>query len=572
MKKALLLLLLEVFITTNSQPQTQPERLSRDRLIEDTRELVTVLQESHPDPYQNFGGKIAFHREFQNLLVSIPEDGMSPQDFYNLLMPFVSQMRDMHTGLVSNLKSDLSGSGLPLKFKIVDQDLVAMSVPSAEMKELLGSRLVSVGGIKMAELRIRQTNLRGIENEYGELAFLTISLKTAQGVKRLIPEWNGKDAIPCEFLLKSGAVITRNFQNVAENPEAQVSVNSVLSIPPTDKSDVVYGFLDDKKATALLIIAGMERYREGCEGWFSSGMEGARELTGIAYRHFHVTEPPADQETLLSGIPSATEAFVSMINDLKKNKTKNLIIDLRENTGGNSFMKDMLVYMLFGKDGLIKTNGGYQIIKYSDLYFQNFANDSLSLINSKQQISLTKDDYNFNNEQAYRNQEFDYNEIEESFRKSPTFWKIYAGHQYDQPSVDLRNIIVLSSPFTTSSGFNLLTSLCDNGAKLVGTASAQPGNNFGDLLFFVLGNSGIKGYVPFKQNVTFADDPVKGKCLMPDFPLTYRIFKSFNFDPESEILYTLQIIKSDRAYSAACRDNLIMDRQPDKRPIAIKKQ
>jgi hypothetical protein len=206
-------------------------------------------------------------------------------------------------------------------------------------------------------------------------------------------------------------------------------------------------------------------------------------------------------------------------------------------------MKEMLIYFLFGKEGLQATGQGYQITKYSKLYFTNYASDSLDLINANRELPLTGDDFDFSQERMFRQEIFDSSQTEEFLRKTPTFWNVYVTGKYDLPSISLENIIILCSPYTTSSGFNLLTDLYENGGKVLGTASAQPGNNYGDLLYYELNASGIKGYVSFKQNITFPDDPMKGKCLMPDYPLTHEIFESFGFDPDTEILFAIELLE-----------------------------
>ncbi|MFA6483850.1 MAG: S41 family peptidase [Bacteroidales bacterium] len=520
--------------------------INHDNLVEDTRQLARYIEESHPEPYQDFGGKISFNRELQGILLSISPAGMTKSEYYKIIMPFVARIGDMHTGFINSGSSKPNSPGLPLQFKIVGKDLVVTGVSSDKDKQLLGSRLQSIEGIPLTGLRTRQTRLRGIENEYGELVFLTISLKTANGIKNLIPEWNNPEKIAEVLKLTSGKNNAVSYQMGAAPTENPLSFASKIKKPSMESSDVAFNFLDDRKENALLIISNMERYREASESWFSSGMKEAAELTGIAYKYFNKTDVPADKDLLLKGIPSATETFMALVSEMKSAHTKNLIVDLRENTGGNSMMKEMLVYFLFGKKGLIKMNQGYQVIKYSDLYFESFSSGSLALINKLQPIILNKDDYDFSSERAFKDNYSDLSEIEAELIKSPTFWDVYKTGRFDNPAINLENIIVLCSPFTTSSGFNLLTALTEKGAMVAGTPSAQPGNNFGDVLFFQLKNSEIRGYVSYKQNITFPNDPVKGKCLMPDYLLTYEKFAEYKFDPDAEIIFAQEILKTLR--------------------------
>jgi len=545
MKKIFLLTLTCSLLCLLLSAQKSNDLIPRQKLITDTRQLCHILESSHPEPYQNSGGKIAFHRVFQNTLTAIHSEGMNRADFYRLLLPFIAIVGDMHTGLIAPEEKEKS-SGLLLDFEIIEKDLVITGVPSKEFEKLLGGRLQSVENISVTELMNRQNKLRGIENDFGRLIFLSRNLKTLQGIKMLIPELKTFSKLNATFLLPSGEIRPVIFELSPGQPGAMVGFTSAITMPDTDQSDVVYGFTDKNKETALLVIQGMERYREASEDWFADGMAEAGELTAIAYTHFHKTDPPEDRDSLLKGIPSATETFISLVQEMKKAGTKNLIVDLRKNTGGNSMMKEMLIYFLFGVKGLHSLNQGYQIIKYSELYFSQNSSDSLPLINKDQPMALEDEDYSFKEERGYRNETLS-NEpttelTEEYFRKSPTFFNVYKSGQFHIPVYTPQNIIVLCSPLTTSSGFNMLTSLTDAGAKIVGTPSAQPANNFGDVLFFVLPGSGLRGYVAFKQNITYPDDPEKGRCLMPDYPLTYLKFTSLKFDPNAELIYALEIL------------------------------
>ncbi len=544
--KSILAIAALILFTGTINAQNSNNLISHDNLVEDTRQLARYIEESHPEPYQNFGSKISFNRDLQGVLLSISPAGMTKSEYYKIIMPFVARIGDMHTGLINSGTAKPNSPGLPLQFKIVGEDLVVTGVSSDKDKPLLGSRLQSVEGIPISGLRTRQTRLRGIENEYGELVFLTISLKTVNGIKNLIPEWNNPEKIATVLKLTSGKNMAVSFQMGAAPVENQLSFTSKIKKPSMELSDVAFSFLDDRKENALLIISNMERYREASESWFSNGMKEAAELTGIAYQYFNKADAPADKDLLLKGIPSATETFMALVDEMKNSHTKNLIVDLRENTGGHSMMKEMLVYFLFGKKGLIKMNQGYQVIKYSDLYFENYSSDSLPLINNRQPLILKKDDYDFSSERAYKDNFSDLSEIEAELLKSSTFWNVYKTGRFDNPQINLENIIVLCSPFTTSSGFNLLTALTEKGAVVAGTPSAQPGNNFGDVLFFQLKNSEIRGYVSYKQNITFPNDPVKGKCLVPDYVLTYEKFAEYNFDPEAEIIFAQEILKTPR--------------------------
>lgn len=75
----------------------EEKNFAREELIEDARQLLETLESSHPDPYINGGGKIAFFRRYQEILHSIPQTGLTKSQFYKHLLPFVTSIGDSHT-------------------------------------------------------------------------------------------------------------------------------------------------------------------------------------------------------------------------------------------------------------------------------------------------------------------------------------------------------------------------------------------------------------------------------------------------------------------------------------------
>jgi hypothetical protein len=167
------------------------QQLSRELLVEDAYQLRDMIEDAHPDPYLNGGGKIAFHRRFHEVLGRIPEQGMTAGEFLALLQPFVAAIGDSHTA-VRAAAGETTPLSLPVGFRIVDEQLVVDRVATQQQAPLLGSRLLAMEGVPLAELVERQGGLRGVENHYGALAVMILrTLTTRQGLAQLIPEWQG---------------------------------------------------------------------------------------------------------------------------------------------------------------------------------------------------------------------------------------------------------------------------------------------------------------------------------------------------------------------------------------------
>jgi hypothetical protein len=510
---------------------SQIQIIPADSLKQDLKNLLSIIETVHPDPYLNGGGKIAFHRLYQETFNKIPVEGMTQTDFYSLILPFIANVGDSHTGLLPISNSN-QVDGLPFKFKTVERSLYIQSIPNRSFEKLLGAKLLSIENIPFEDLIERQANIRGAENYYTKLIFLQyLSFSNKAGICRLIPEWNSDNPLKISFQKCEGD--TQSIEiDIPYTYTELISQPSKFELPSTEEADFSYCFLDNDKQTMLLVIKDMSKYREGFEDLKSASYSGIEQLAENVYKNYNSTPVPDDWDKLLEGIPSVTEVFVKMIEEIKINKTENLIIDLRDNTGGNSIMREILVYFLYGKAALNKLDNGYSIAKYSDMYISQYDNKLSDSIKNSIEISGTA--YEFRNEQFYRLKEFNY-DYEKTFKGMPTFWRTYSTGKYHSEYCNLSNVIVLSSPFTYSSGLNLMTGLYSMGAKIVGTPSGQAPNNFGDVLMYNLNNSGIRGFVSFKQNITFPDDDEKGKCLFPDILLTEEFYKNSNYDPNAEI-------------------------------------
>jgi len=525
LSKCSALMLLTGLSVMGSSSWAQDDRIfTQQELMHDARQLASILEQSHPDPYIIGGGKIAFQRRLQRLLEDIPSAGMSAEEFYPLLLPFVAALRDGHTALLTPQIGGPPKPGLPLDFKIIDESLAVARAVHKDNTNLRGALLLGVEGVPLPELVQRQNNLRGIENVYGTLALLTRSLGTGRGLQNLFPERTDDAKIRVTLRLAGGDI--RDF----------------LLLPDMSRSDVAWNFLDKNGKTALLKVDDMSGYREACEDWIASGMSEGVDMARAAYQKFHGQAAPEQVEDILAGIPSATDVFKDLVAAMKRAGTTHLIVDLRENTGGNDLMVRMLLYFLFGKESMVSYDKGFQISRYSELYFQVYANASMEEINRNRTLPLQIGDYDFSAERAGSeaiNPAALLNEADENLKVTPTFYKVFSQELYEnfyRPP----HLVVLSSAWTYSSGFTMLAALEGLGATVVGTPSAHAGNNFGDSLLFQLTNTQLRGAVSFKRNVTFPDDPEKGRCLTPDIMLTHEKWASLNFDPNAEVLLAIE--------------------------------
>jgi hypothetical protein len=515
----------------------------RHQLIEDARQLRDTIEQTHPDPYLNGGGKVAFHRRFHQMLCAIPQEGQTAAGFLRLLQPFVAAIGDSHTGVRMETEA-MQPLSLPLDFRIVEQQLVVDRVADRRHEPLLGARLVALQGVPVAELLLRQAGIRGMENIYGHMALLILrTTKTRESLELLLPELQAVDSIDVELKLRNGNQLQSRLDLLTAPPSDWMTQPSQVEMPAAAGPDVAFSFLDDDRKTALLVIADLMRYREACELWFADGLAQAEMMAEAAYAHLHQNPAPDSREELLAGIPSATETIVELVHEARAAGTRSLIVDLRGNTGGNSAMREILVYLLYGKEAMLSLDNGYQIVRHSPLLHEQYTSYELDKINELRPYPLTASDYDFHGEEKYHQPSSgSSNETEITLVKSPTFWNVYQSGAHHLPQWTPESVLVLCAPSTFSSGFNVLTGLYAMGAEVVGTPSAQPANCFGDVLRFQLQHSGIEAFVSFKQNITFPDDPELGRCLRPHHALTLEQLAAYDYDPNAEVLLALEVI------------------------------
>jgi hypothetical protein len=510
----------------SAAPPEQMSHFSQEELIQDARQLADILENTHPDPYIRGGGRIAFHRRLQQLLNNIPEDGMTRDEFARLLRPFVAAIGDGHTRLLDIYDvNDLFPGGVPFLFMVVEESLYVAGVPGEEYRDLIGSLLVSVEGVPLTELCQRQTQLRGTENQYHVLYLLaTESLWYGPYLADLLPEWEDPSQITVELQLPGGEIQAFDFA-LPMSVLTGVTPDTQITLPTTDDSGFLYDFLDLERQVAYLRIDHMQGFREMYE------RRGRAEAQNS---------------------PSATETFRDLVIDMHEASTEMLIVDLRRNRGGHSVMSDILAYFLYGKDALLSlkgaayAEGGGEITRLSRYYLDSTSRD-ISEWNEGRGLPLIEGDYDFT---------WDFTDDQERFQailpyasayleafaqEMPTFYTEYQSGTYEGYYLP-EQVMVLVSPRTFSSGHGMARYFYLSGATLLGTPPGQAGRLFANSISLRLAHTGIDIAVSTEYYNQFPNDPDLAQVLPVHYPLTYEILASYDFDPNAEVLYALDLL------------------------------
>jgi hypothetical protein len=528
-------------------------KISRDALIEDVRELSGILESVHPDPYIRGGGKIAYHRRLQNLIKDISQDGMTREEFFYHIQPFVAALVDGHTNLslIRTQKDRDNPGGVPLYFEPIDEKLYVSSVTRQEHMPLIGSLLVSIEDITFTELVNRMKRFVGYENYYGLLGSMGRSgaLFNRDSLKRLVPKWTNEEEIRVVLRRPDG------FERECLLPAAE-DVKYPLLQPaskikfPDSKGWISYHFCDEETNIVYLRIDSMSNYREAHEYWHNVGMTQFKNYTNRVYTLYNGREPPSNIEVVLNGIPSVTELFVDMLTEMREAESEYLIVDLRKCIGGFDAINTFFMYHLVGLDETLSQQIKRIEVRKLSEFLHKTSDEGIKLedILYSKLVPLTLNDYDFSNDPQFYSDEKRKQDLEKFhlgiFEKTPTFYRVFKTGEYERIYLP-KNIFVLCSGSTASSGYDMMINLKGLGARIVGVPSGQSGNHFGNSQQFVLKNSNLVGYVSTKYFIGIPENPEPGHVLLPEYQLTYEKLASLGFDVNADLLYALEIIEDE---------------------------
>ena len=523
--------------------------LSQPALHTDTAQLIRTLVESHPDPYSAGGGPIAFHRRADKLLAALPAAGLTDAQFLRLLRPLVASVGDGHTALFPLANPATTPAHPRFAWDVIEQDLYIASATRDMDRRLLGARLAAIEGVPTAELAARLRELRGCDNEYQLLAQLALALADPTPLAELLRTESPPSHLPLIVTLPDGSRVETTLRWSATTPAAAITPPSAFAAPPLNAARMGWSFLDTQKGVAWLRVATLRHYREAFEVARSTGFAGVAEdrLAAVAQAATggHL---PATAEERLAVVPAATELLRDLCAAMRAARSSALIVDLRECDGGNSFFATILGYFLYGADAVLRTERGYQVKRYSPLYFANYRNADPADFAA----ALRNGGYDFTEEYAWRSRRTgattptaaDHAAQAEYVAQAPTFAAEYTTRAHEAHWTP--RVVVLTSAWTYSAGFDAVALLVRNGATVVGVPSAQAGNCFIDVLRFRLEHSGLAGWISFKWSQLFPGEPDRGRVLRPKRALTYADLAARGFDPHAPVALALDYLRADR--------------------------
>ena len=545
-QRAALLSVLTTMLAFNSANAQIPT----DSIVADFNEFVRLLEETHPDPYTNYGGKPFFRLEAMDTRFGLIEDSVTSSDeLARRITKFLIPLEDGHTnidmGFSSFFEEREPEMGAPIGFCPISDGVVINSI-TTEHKDLIGSRLIAIEGIPFKEICTNLAEFHSAENEIGRInLFCFINGLSPNELRKAIPDMR-QDSITFLLQTPEGKQMNLTLPLIDRyGPGSNIELSSVEHTKPfPSQGNLSYLFVDDKKNT-MYFRSSQIISRDALEIMINRGMDVGQYLKRT-YMQFNEDEMPNDVDKALAKIPSFSDEFGKMLQVMKKNKSKNLIIDLQGNSGGFTPITLSTLYQLWGDKYLEEApRFGIKFIQlFSPLYMKKM-NITMEQLNAEMQdYGFILGDYIATSEGDSSPEEITDEYRDRMIEQMTSSVKDKLTAQHGKPVYTPEHVYVLINPTTYSAAFHYAFFLWKMGATVVGLPSKQAPNTYMEATPFELPRTKLKGNISNSLQLFMPTDDPRAHQFTPDLMPTYEDYKHYNFDMNTELLFLLDYIKN----------------------------
>ena len=512
-------------------------QIPNDSIVADFRYFVKQLEATHPDPYTNYGGKAFFHRAAHETYWTLRGDSVTTaEELFWRIRAFLAPLQDGHTQ-VNYPQTQAAYTLVPIRFRAIN-DCVFVSRLPQEHQHLIGSRLTAIESIPVAELYEEMAKLYPTENDIGKRANICGHGHQPMPLGRIIPNLRS-DSITYHLLTPDGQAVALQLPLIPSDEWAQwYKAKPISCFGQFPNDNLSFSFIGKGKHTMYFRSTSIMA-RDNIEYMYKSGMNYFDDLK-YCYNKVFCRPMPTDTAAAIAALPSFSEEFGKMLQQMKKHKAESLIIDLRGNGGGWSPITYPTLYQLWG-DEYLKANFQNHLYRVlSPLYMQKL-NLTLDQFNARYHTNYEYGDYTF-----YENHDKPQTVTDEVRAKfvanSMSCVQEQLAAQNGQPAYTPRHIYVLTDANTFSAAFHFTFYLWKMGATIVGVPSSQAPNTYMEQTPFTLPRTKLKGSISNSLQLFLPVDDPRAKQLTPDLQPTYDDFKRYHFDEQAEVLYLLDKI------------------------------
>lgn len=508
----------------------------QDSLVADFREFVHDLEETHPDPYSGFGGKIFFHKAAAAMEAHLQQKESSLEDFQRLLTQFIAPLEDGHTQIYEVASGPASGTVFPLNAKVIPGAIILTGILDS-LEYLLGSSLLKVNGIGLDELILRVGEKWPAENLYHRYFYLARNIGDVKFWERFFP---GKNQISFTLLTPENVERVLEMRPVSADSVKQMRYAHCPQWEKTKNMKYLdYRFLNKKSAVMYFRLESVMA-REAFDFMRKNEWSSLQPMLRQMYQGIMRKQMPENVGEAIAGIPDIASVFREMLEKMKESHSRILIIDLRGNGGGFTPIMLPTLYQLFG-DRYLKTPMGIANYRLISPLFMKKMNQTLDDFNQQYHTNFAYGDYIFDE---------DYEEKSDPETLRNNFYKecmgdaaVYIRDQEGKPVYTPEKIFVLTDVNTFSAAFHYAFYLWKMGAVVVGVPSRQAPNCFMEMTPFRLSRTGLEGSISNSAQYYLPPADERAKIFYPSVRMTYKDYQKYNFDKEAELLYLLDYLE-----------------------------
>ena len=276
-----------------SQPDLFTVKVSVRNLKKDIDVLQKVLEEAHQSLYL-YTPQEQLDRAFDNARTSIKSE-MTQTDFYKVIAPLVATIKDGHTSVNFPITPSSLKCQIPLSFKVIDGNLFVSKSFDPKYDYLIGKQIEKINGVAASELI--KFALTHFSSDGDNTTHQLFQLQNPYRFANVLTLLTGR-------LEKNSVVVSGDSQPITVFNTTRDSLRTKIQQAEAAIAPIDFKTID--KNTALLSVRS-----------FSAS---EYEKRNIRMREFLTT----------------------MLTSLAEQKTKNLIIDVRGNGGGEDVFGRML--------------------------------------------------------------------------------------------------------------------------------------------------------------------------------------------------------------------------------------
>lgn len=536
--KTMSAIVLMITLTTSIAKAQVPN----DSIVADFNEFIRLLEETHPDPYTNYGGRPFFRKAAMEIRQKLVQDSVtSPSVLAHRIGEFLTPLSDGHTSIWDDTFDWWRHA--PIRFLAMNQGIMYVQLLPVQYKELLGSKLLGIENMPVQDVvtGLTQQSIYPAENEMGRLLMLCWDCASLDKVIPNIPE----DSITYHLETPEGKQVDLTLPFTADR---NASWPEQCEIPYTNifpSKHLAFNFVGEGKNTMFLCLNSIMA-RDCIEFMRDNGWEYESSIASLFRQMYRGQEMPSDPNEAIAMLPSFSGEFEKMLLEMKKNKSKNLIIDLRGNNGGFTPIVIPTLYQMWGDEFIKKSSSfdtkGYT--KISPLLLQKY-NTTLEQFNAERNTNYMMGDYAIEEENSAIDKVTD--EIRNEFISScMSSVKDKLMAQHGKPVYTPEHVYVLTDPGTFSAAFHYAFFLSKMGATIVGVTSQQATNTYMEQTPFELPRTGLKGSISNTLQMFLPADDPRAKDFYPDLMPTYEDYKHYNFDWNTIPMYLLDYIEKQK--------------------------